>query len=65
MKEFEGARVQFTSVDPMTEETYRFSLGDLKEDADAAVILSVGDALKEIIDGDLESTKLTQTYNIG
>jgi len=65
MKVFEGARVQFTSVDYTTDESYRFSLGGLKEDAAVEVIKTIGDALGNVIDGDLEETKLTQTYNIG
>lgn len=64
MKEFSGARVQFSSFDPVTEETYRFSLSDLKEDADVAVIKSIGEALEVVIDGDLETTTLTHTFNI-
>ncbi|GAA0355536.1 hypothetical protein GCM10008932_05700 [Alkalibacterium iburiense] len=64
MKEFDGARVQFTSVDPKTEESYRFSLSDLKEDANVEVIKSVGEALNVVIDGNIETTTLTQTYNI-
>lgn len=64
MKEFNGARVQFTSVDPETEENYRISLSDLKEDADAEIIKAIGGALDQVIDGVLEETTLTQTFDI-
>lgn len=64
MKEFNGARLQFTSVDPATEEKHRFSLSDLKEDVDAGVVLAIGEALDGIIDGELEKTVLTQTFDI-
>lgn len=64
MKTFNGARVQFVSVDPETEEKVRFSLGDLKEDAATEVIQEIGAALDAVVDGDLEQTTLTQTFEI-
>ena len=64
MKTFNGARVQFVSVDPETEEKGRFSLGDLKEDAAAEVIQEIGAALDAVVDGGLEQTTLTQTFDI-
>lgn len=64
MKTFNGARVQFVSVDPETEEKIRISLGDLKEDAAAEVIQEIGAALDSVVDGELEQTTLTQTFEI-
>ena len=64
MKAFNGARVQFTSVDPETEARFRVSLGDLKEDASAEVIGEIGAVLSAVIDGELEQTRLTQTFDI-
>ena len=64
MKTFSGARVQFMSVDPETDEKVRFSLGDIKEDAAAEVIREIGTALGSIVDGELEQTTLTQTFEI-
>lgn len=64
MKEFNGARVQFTSVDPETEESFRISLGDLKEDAAAEIIQEIGDVLNSVIDGEIEQTRVTQTFDI-
>ena len=64
MKTFSGARVQFMSVDPETDEKVRFSLGDIKEDAAAEVIQEIGTALGSVVDGELEQTTLTQTFEI-
>lgn len=64
MKVFNGARVQFTSVDPVTEEKSRFSLGDLMEDAAPEVIQGIGDALDTVVDGGIEEIRLTQTFDI-
>lgn len=64
MKTFSGARVQFMSVDPETDEKVRFSLGDIKEDAAAEVIREIGTALGSVVDGELEQTTLTQTFEI-
>ncbi len=64
MKTFSQASVQYTTVDPETEELYRVTFGDVVEDADPAVLQNIGAALGEIVDGELTGTKLTQTYEI-
>lgn len=64
MKEFSGARVQFTSVDPETEESFRIALGDLKEDASAAIIQEIGAVLNDVVAGEIGQTRLTQTFDI-
>lgn len=64
MKEFNGARVQFTSIDSETEEKNRMTLSDIVEDADVSIIQAIGSALDGIVDGEMTETKLTQTFDI-
>lgn len=64
MKTFNQASVQYTAVDPETEELYRVTFSDVVEDADPAVIQNIGAALGEIVDGDIGETKLTQSFEI-
>ena len=64
MKKFNQASVQYTAVDPETEETYRVNFGDVVEDASPEVIQNIGTALGGIVDGDITETKLTETFEI-
>lgn len=64
MKTFESARVQFTTIDPETEESYRITLSDLIENADSELIKGIGNALDEVIDGEMDQTRLTEIYDI-
>lgn len=64
MKQFENARVQFTSIDPETEESHRVSLNDLVENVGAEDIKAISAALEEVVEGDMTQARLTETYEI-
>lgn len=61
-KEFVGARLQFSSVDELTEQKSRVTLNDLDENAPASDVLVVRDALQTVLDDPIESTQAIITY---
>ncbi len=64
MKHFRNAKVQIISVDEETEEKYSLTLGNLVEDADAATIVQVAEALDTVIDGYLDYATVVESFHI-
>ncbi|MBG9987604.1 hypothetical protein HZY88_01265 [Aerococcaceae bacterium DSM 111176] len=63
-KEFARATLSLKTVDPFTEKKGSITLRDLTEDADTETIVSVRDALQNVIDNSIVMTEVTNTYTI-
>ncbi|XJS10985.1 hypothetical protein ACF3NG_01595 [Aerococcaceae bacterium WGS1372] len=63
IKEFISARLQMVTVDPFTEKKTTISLNDLTEDASYDTVVSVRDAIANLIDEPITSTQAVHTYS--
>ncbi|MFL2140882.1 hypothetical protein [Ruoffia sp. FAM 26254] len=65
MKEFLSASLKFQSINPVTEKKTTVTLRDLTQDAPAAEVEAVRDALQSVTDEPIGKTTSVETYFYG
>ncbi|MGO4940952.1 hypothetical protein ACTQ45_13225 [Fundicoccus sp. Sow4_D5] len=64
MKEFKDAKLQFKSVDELTEKVNSFTLGNIKQDTSASEAHVVRDAIQTLTDKPLGKTYIVETSEL-
>lgn len=64
MKSYIDGRVQFEMYDDETDKVKRITLRDLKEDAPADELVSLGEALNPLVELDIDGALITENYKV-